>query len=391
MARRLAPAALAVCRFEYETTGITLRDLAARHGVGKSSLAERAGIEGWLRLHPRQPKRRRPRRAEMAVRASVQLVEDIAIAGALKRTLDSEGAKPGQKPGVDPDTKLDKRPRAIPDKKPIPALVQSGTNSAPLSCDRPEEPISGSCKLKEPPLASPWELKADKPPIWDPTPNSSLGRASGRRILDTARGPVQRAEIVPFQSLKRASPCAGVVLPKRRQDDPATLRVEIAALRGLLTDHQLAQLNRHQRLLEDYSHLLQLYLAPREILDLDAMPEAERELHVARIRQTALALLLPTKKDSLAITIKNVTVSMLATMQVQRMLAGVDPGKGRENESANRERPDLSKLDTQSLVRVHEAMQLLSGACEPRSAPPIPPPPPPIEDLRSPPEPPRRR
>ena len=101
--RRLAPAALAACRLEYETTPITSRDLAAKYGISKSALSERAGIEGWLRLNPRQPKRRRPGRAEMAVRAAVQVAEDMGLLRGLTRALDDGQAKPDQQPHAIPD------------------------------------------------------------------------------------------------------------------------------------------------------------------------------------------------------------------------------------------------------------------------------------------------
>jgi hypothetical protein len=179
-----------------------------------------------------------------------------------------------------------------------------------------------------------------------------------------------------------AAALLGAVLPRRKQQNPGKVRPELATLREMLTARQIALLDRHQRLIEDFIHVLQVYIAPDAILDLSGFPAIERETHVARLRRTALSLLLPTERDTLSSAIKTLTGAVAATVQLQRTVAGVTTARAHEDEGGKR--LDLSKLGTPALVQIHEAMQLLRGDCERCSPPPVPAVAEPIEGLRVP-------
>jgi hypothetical protein len=207
-------------------------------------------------------------------------------------------------------------------------------------------------------------------------PEQKLSVSSAQANADTAPASLQ-SEIVPSAGdtplqaplaySDGAAPQLGVLLPRRKQQDPAKLRAELATLRSTLAARQIAHLERHQRLLEDYCHLLQLML-----------PEIEREAHVARIRRTALSFALPTERDTLGSALKSLTTATLITMQLQRTVLGVTTAKPREEERG--QWLDLSRLDTAALAQVREAIQLLAGSCKHHSAPPVPPEP--LDDLR---------
>jgi hypothetical protein len=185
------------------------------------------------------------------------------------------------------------------------------------------------------------------------------------------------------QQPDRATPWLDAALPRRRPDNSAKLRVELAALRGMLTARQITLLDRHQRLLEDYSHLLQLYIAPHDCLNLDALPEADRQVYIARIRRTALNLLLPTERDTLANAIKTLTATVAATVQLQRTVACL-PTKEWDEEIDSGEQLDLSRLSTSDLIKIKEGMELLRCQPQRQRECPTPPRPEPIDDLCSP-------
>jgi hypothetical protein len=342
--RRLAPAALTACRLEYETTAATIRDLGLKYGVGKSALSERACLDGWLRLNPLAPKCRRRARAE--------------IAGGVEVTNRIQGTRCALAEGPFPD----KCPPG-----------EAGEATGKISCDRPERPDTGefSCKELNPKLG---QTACTVIPV----------KTSGQGSVPT---PLRSTGVVPIpdDTLQDATPekaqPPGVLLPRRRQNDTGLL-YELAARYDLLTAQQVAHLDRHQRLLDDFRHLIELCIAPEECLDLDALPEAEREGHVARIRRTALSLLFPTERDTLANAIRTLTAAMAVTVQLQRLITGSIALKGRGKEPAPCDRPDLSSLDTPALVRVRESMQLLRGDRERRSPPPVPAAPESIEDFR---------
>ena len=257
--RRLAPAALAACRLEYETTTSTTRDLAARYGISKSALSERIGLEGWLRLNPQAPKTRRLGRAEGAVRAAVQAVEDRTMLQGLTRAF------------TEPP---------FPDKSGLPAPCLSAGLSreedhGATRCDQPRAPVPGECSGAGATAKAGDSRRPSKPAKRAYARKSPARSLSLRSNPDRTPGATQGADIVPFpgsmppsstaqEQPDRATPSLDAALPRRRPDNSAKLRVELAALRGMLTARQFTLLDRHLRLLEDYSHLLQLYIAPHD-------------------------------------------------------------------------------------------------------------------------------
>ena len=100
--------------------------------------------------------------------------------------------------------------------------------------------------------------------------------------------------------------------------------------------------------------------------------------YIARIRGTALNLLLPGKRGTLAGVIRVLTATLVATVQLQRTVAwfpqrrrGIDGG----------EQLDLSKLTTADLIKIKDGMDLLRSQPLRQRDCPAPPPPEPIDDL----------
>lgn len=59
-------------------------------------------------------------------------------------------------------------------------------------------------------------------------------------------------------------------------------------------------------------------------------------MYVARVRQAALTLLLPTGREALSNVIKTLTASVVATVQLQRTVAGLTAATRREDEIAKK-------------------------------------------------------
>ena len=232
--RRLAPAALAACRLQFETTTSTTRDLAARYGISKSALGERIVLEGWRRLNPQAPKTRRFGRVEGAVGAAVQAIEDRTMLRGLTHAF----AEP-----------------SFPDKAGLPAQSASAGLSREgdpgvIRCDQPRAPVPGECGGADGAAKARESRRPSKPARRAYTRKSHARSLSRQGNPDRTSGAAQGADNVLFpgsmppsstaqQQPDCATPWLDAALPRRRPDNAATLRVELAALRGMLTarDH----------------------------------------------------------------------------------------------------------------------------------------------------------
>ena len=184
--------------------------------------------------------------------------------------------------------------------------------------------------------------------------------------------------------------------PVRTEDDQTSIRIRLAELRGTLTVRQITELERHERILADYEHLLCVYLAPHRFLDLSGLDPAARNERLAAVQKAALATLLPTERDTLAGALRTLTTSLSTVVQLKRLVAGLseNPGRNRNgSEAGERARPsnpfdrdppgcDLEALDTETLRMIQRAMEALTGHQQRRSDPPMPPPPESLEDFR---------
>ena len=61
---------------------------------------------------------------------------------------------------------------------------------------------------------------------------------------------------------------------------------------------QVELLERHEALLDRYSHLLQVYLDPERFADLTGLNEDEKARKIASTRTVARSVLLPTERDT---------------------------------------------------------------------------------------------
>jgi uncharacterized protein YjcR len=82
--RRLDDEALAAAKLEYETAPLSTRALATRYGLSKSSMAEWAQREGWVKYRSSQEIEHQ---LEQDIRVEAQATEGAAFVKGLARSL----------------------------------------------------------------------------------------------------------------------------------------------------------------------------------------------------------------------------------------------------------------------------------------------------------------
>jgi hypothetical protein len=247
------------------------------------------------------------------------------------------------------------------------------------------------------PDALPTSPAADAPGTPAPAPPATPAKAEK---------PAQSAAVAPPVTKGKESPGARIIsfpgakpppkkdpteirFPPRSKTEEAELRMQLASARGALSMRQLTQIERHERLLEDYAHLLSVYLTPHEYIDIAHLDEEKAQEKLRNVQRAALARVLPTETDSLAGALKTLTSGIAAMVNLKRVVGGLagkaaaakgaPPGGDEEPREAT---SDLSELDVSSLRSVTAAMRLLAGEKARSNEPPKPPPPESLEDLK---------
>lgn len=345
--RKLSDRQLAEAKWAFENTPTTLRGLAERYHITKGSLQRWIRLGGWLKyvapLAAADAARQAAAAFERDVQAEATAEHDAALIDGLTGQAD----------------KADKAGKAE-----LPASVAGDQ----VPGDQPNPPVAADQAAPETALATPdVRLKAPKPPS---------------------------AEVIAFPNARPAQrEPEPTLFPMRSKAEQAELKVRLAGLRGVLAIQQIQQLERHEILLEDFAHLLSVYLGPHKYVDLAGLSAADAEDKKRELQRNALAMLAPTDKDSLAGAVKTLTSSLATVVALKRLVAGCARASargplGRDEDEEERGEPGsrLAELDNTALRTVQVAMALLTGQQAQQYEPPRPPPPEPLDDLRPPPD-----
>jgi len=200
-----------------------------------------------------------------------------------------------------------------------------------------------------------------------------------------ARPPRQRADAIQ-------------VLPDPTREERARLRVTLAAIRAMMSLEQVQQLEHHEGLLRQYSHLLEVYFEPQRFVDLAGLDDDEKARRILVTRKLALDTLLPTERDTLSGTIRTLTNAIQQTIALKRTVVGlgkvktgtggVEPSDPLADEGDKPPLVDPESMTTEQLRTIQHAMELLDRHQHAMRDPPMPPPPDPLDDLMDlPPEP----
>ena len=203
--------------------------------------------------------------------------------------------------------------------------------------------------------------------------------ADGGPHAEGASAAAKSAQILNFpRDLKPLGEFRPQLLPPRSRAGLDRIKAELGRLRGVLSTQQLARLERHHQVLEDYTHLLRVYLSPHEaIRGFESLSPEEQEARMTAVQKAALAILLPTERDTLAGALKTLTSSLSTTIQLQRVVAGLANKviKGADWDEEGTGEGGVEGLDTDALRKVRDAMALLTGQRQRVIEPPKPPPP----------------
>jgi hypothetical protein len=341
--RKLSPAQVAQAQWEYEHTTCSQRYLATKFGVHRGAIEYWIEVGRWVKYAPPGPPKKRSRRQAEAFEREVKAAEghahDAVLAEGLAASIEPKPAKAG---------------------------VRSAATAPPEpAADRPAAPVAAQ------PSA--------------PAPAVERAAVTSQPAKDKRPG----ASVIPFPGAK-PPPQKGdkTLFPKRSQAEEAELRVQLSSLRGHLSIQQLHQLERHERILSDFSHLLSVYLSPHEYLDVDGLEEEDAQEKLLKVQRAALSLLLPSEGDSLAGALKALTTSLATTINLKRAVGGLGKSLARggrgDDEDAPEPKPggNLAQLGTEALRSVKAAMLVLTGEQIRQSDPPRPPAPESLEDLR---------
>ena len=200
--------------------------------------------------------------------------------------------------------------------------------------------------------------------------------------------------IIPFPGGKGLPPQKPDIepFPVRDAAEQAALQIQMGAMRGELSVQHMRMLARHEQLVADWEHSIRVYLRPHDYVDVTGLSAEEAQDKVSRVQHAALALALPTERDTLSGAFKTLNASYVTIIQLQRLAMGF-PAKG--GRPAGRGTPgadagdddeaepgvDLEQLPLTTLRDVHAAMRVMTGHKERASEPPMPPPPESLDDL----------
>jgi hypothetical protein len=369
--------------------------LAERFGLGRNLIAETAREEGWCKFAPT---------AQDSVRGVAegrQVEAAILVAGLQPPTSPApRRGRPSKHlriPGAAPLTDEQNRLLAAREE-----YAQGGHHLRELAEKYGFTPgkLHYVCKIQgwergpDPTLPSEAAPAEDRLP--EPASQTKKRRANLKLVAD---GEGRTADIVAFP--KAAQPAskkaaAMSLLPPMQADEKQKLRVTLAAIRAMMSVEQVQQLERHEQLLARYAHLVEVYLEPHRFVDPQG-PAEDADEYAERVwtaQRTALRMLLPTERDTLAGAIKVLTEAMKHTIELKRTVAGLgktlagaykvganidmDPD---EAARAGGKILDIDVLETRDLRAVQHAMELLDRQHRRQTEPPKPPPPDSIDDL----------
>lgn len=198
-----------------------------------------------------------------------------------------------------------------------------------------------------------------------------------------------------FQPPPKGSPQPLPPPPTRAEQ--LAIRTHLSKLRGELTVQQLEAIDRHDQMLDEYQHLISVFLNPSRYVDTAGLSEEEAIERLRQVTTAAARAILPSERDTLANAITALSRARLQSILTKRQVAGLvarklngtapDPDDGEGD--GGKAGAEVARMDVQSLRKVREAMEMLTKHTQ-RREPPRPPPPDPLDDLlpASPPEPP---
>lgn len=351
---RLTVDELAELRHRYETTPISLQALADTCELSKPALRRWAANQGWVKFRPEDAPPPKP-----ADQAAAEALDRHAAAGA---TAAHDGALArGLKNIV---ARVRKQARAATNKP-----RQPNRTAPPPAPEVTNDQVA-------PPEAAPPADQPNPPPSAD-APAKVAKPGPGQNVIQFPGGRGPPPPKMPAE-----------LFPVRDKSEQAKIKVRLGHLRGVMSVQQLDQLQQHEELLANYSHLLRVYMAPHEFIALDGLDEEQAKDKLMRTQRAALSQLLPTERDTLAGALKVLTHSLGVTVQLKRQVAGLAlkgtariSGGGEDDDQALPGTGDARSLPLKMLRTVREAMEVLTGARQRDNEPPKPPAPESIDDL----------
>lgn len=327
-------------RWEFETTAISERILAAKYGMSRSAMRGWIDKQGW--------KKAETLRSYAGEAGQKQFQRDVRAA--IKRAYD-------QKLICALEVALVLPPAGKPTTPPKPGQRLDSTD------------------------AGAWELPADPPPA-----SVAVTPAPAAKAAKTTPGAAATAEVVRFPGAYLPPPAAAkdlpTAFPTRSRTEMAAMRVHLASLRGELALQQVLQIKEHEDLVADYQHLLAVYLNPAKYVDVsDLDPEAAAQ-KLKDVQGQAGRVALPTERDTLGGAILAVSKALHAALASKRSAVGITPRQlGVPGEADDSEPRNEVKLDTAQLREMQGMMHLLKGDLQRANEPPRPPPPEPLDDM----------
>lgn len=370
------PDVIEAAKRDFELHGMGYRILSKKYGVPRSTIAFLATSRKWVKPSP-------PPAGSPEGYTAARDVETAVLADGLSHHSRATPLAAGAPTGL-----LVTRLRGWPRKHPRPE--QSPTESI--------GPAAGSLDKWRTPAVSPdapstgvVQLALPNGPLLPPLPEDQ------RRISRKKMKVTESATIFPFPGPATPPPeQPGVTAasPDNSREEKARLRVALAAIRATMSLEQVELLERHEALLDRYSHLLEVYLDPERFLELTGLNENEKAGKIVSTRRGALGVLLPNDGDTLTGVIKTLTYALQQIVTLKRKVVGLDKimmTTGGSHSSDPLADDDgewplvhLASLTTGQLRHVREAMELLQRHEQTSRETPNPPPPDPIEELRHP-------
>lgn len=352
----LDDATIVACRWEYEHTPASLRQLWDKYGWDNRVWARE---HGWKKVDtfPDYSGPEGEERYKRDVEAAVRAAYNEKMVFALEKQLASERMRAASATKVNLSKEAKEKFKRI---APIP--VRSETR-----------PFGLKKKVKPKKAA-----KAKPPPEAPEAPKTTIVAFPGTY----SPPPLRESAEKPFRGL-----------PQRSKEDVLETKVRLAALKGDITLQQFDALQRHDDVLADYRHLLACYLSPQRFVKIEGLSDEDAADRLKQIQTAALRLLLPSERDTLAGAIlalnKAQLASIVATRQVLGMerprggRGGVTPDPDADNAEAAAAGGDRSadQLGVKELREVKRGMELLMGVREVNREPPMPPPPDSLDDL----------
>lgn len=352
----LDDATIVACRWEYEHTPASLRQLWDKYGWDNRVWARE---HGWKKVDtfPDYSGPEGEERYKRDVEAAVRAAYNEKMVFALEKQLASERMRAASATKVNLSKEAKEKFKRI---APIP--VRSETRPFGLK------------KKVKPKKAAKAKPSSEAPEAPKTTIVAFPGTYSPPPLRESAEK--------PFRGL-----------PQRSKEEVLETKVRLAALKSDITLQQFDALQRHDDVLADYRHLLGCYLSPERFVKIEGLNDEAAAERLQQVRSTALRLLLPSERDTLAGAILALNKAQLASIAATRQVlgmerprggrGGVTPDPDADNAEAAAAGGDRSadQLGVKELREVKRGMELLMGVREVNREPPMPPPPDSLDDL----------